>query len=237
MERERWRIQQVQAITATALEAGSYDGQSSNRIRPVPDARTIRYYTTLGLLDPPAEMQGRTAFYNKRHVMQLVCIKRLQASGLSLAQVQQRLAGATTKKLATIAALPNDFWDRQHVKSGAPSVKPRRSGPTSVAQQSSNVPRETFWADPASPAASVPARPAMNPTTCLRIPISANVSLEIQGVSIDELTDESLQSLRPLLRQLSGQLENLGLITGVSSAPQSPSAQQESHDDEHTSSI
>src|SRR5580765_6596611 len=70
-----------------------YAGAPNDRVRDVPDRRTVRYYTTLGLIDRPAEMRGRTALYGRRHLLQLVAIKRLQANGLSLHEVQQRLLG------------------------------------------------------------------------------------------------------------------------------------------------
>src|SRR3954468_22885713 len=87
-----WTIDELGAQVALALSV-DYDGPPNGRVRDVPDRRTIRYYTTLGLLDRPAEMRGRTALYGRRHLMQLVAIKRLQARGLSLSEVQQRLVG------------------------------------------------------------------------------------------------------------------------------------------------
>src|SRR5579859_7454093 len=100
-----WTIDQLGAQTAAAL-AERYEGAPNGRIRDVPDRRTIRYYTTLGILDRPAEMRGRTALYNRRHLMQLVAIKRLQARGLSLAEVQSKLLGLTDAALARLADLP-----------------------------------------------------------------------------------------------------------------------------------
>jgi hypothetical protein len=102
---ELWTIEELSARVALALEHG-YAGVSSGRVRDVPDLRTIRYYTTLGLLDRPAEMRGRTALYRHRHLLQLVAIKRLQARGLSLAQVQARAFGLTDAALARIARAP-----------------------------------------------------------------------------------------------------------------------------------
>ena len=89
---------------AEALGGPGYDGVSSGRVRDVPDLRTIRYYTTLGLLDRPAEMRGRTALYGRRHLLQLVAIKRLQARGLSLAEVQERVVGLSDAALRRLAA-------------------------------------------------------------------------------------------------------------------------------------
>lgn len=73
-------IEQLAACVAQALSGGSPE-ELNGRIRAIPDVRTLRYYTTLGLLDRPAAMRGRTALYQRRHVLQLVAIKRLQAKG------------------------------------------------------------------------------------------------------------------------------------------------------------
>jgi hypothetical protein len=97
-----WSIDELGAEVARALSTG-YAGASSGRVRDVPDLRTIRYYTTLGLIDRPAEMRGRTALYGPRHLLQLVAIKKLQARGLSLAQVQEQLVGAGDLMLRRLA--------------------------------------------------------------------------------------------------------------------------------------
>jgi DNA-binding transcriptional MerR regulator len=97
-----WSIDELGAEVARALSVG-YAGSASGRVRDVPDLRTIRYYTTLGLIDRPAEMRGRTALYGPRHLLQLVAIKKLQARGLSLAQVQEQLVGATDAMLRRLA--------------------------------------------------------------------------------------------------------------------------------------
>src|SRR6516164_257062 len=99
-----WTLDDLSARVALAL-AEDYDGQPSGRVRDVPDRRTIRYYTTLGLLDRPAEMRGRTALYGRRHLLQLVAIKKLQACGQSLAEVQGTLTGQTDRALAQVAGL------------------------------------------------------------------------------------------------------------------------------------
>src|SRR5215471_11847087 len=102
-----WTLDDLSARVALAL-AQDYEGQPSGRVRDVPDRRTIRYYTTLGLLDRPAEMRGRTAMYGRRHLLQLVAIKRLQARGLSLAEIQQRLVGLPNRRLEALAQVPKD---------------------------------------------------------------------------------------------------------------------------------
>ena len=97
-------LDELCARVALAL-AENYEGAPNDRIRDMPDRRTIRYYTTLGLLDRP-RIDGRTAYYGRRHLRQLVAIKRLQGHGLSLNEIQQRLLAASNKELESIARLP-----------------------------------------------------------------------------------------------------------------------------------
>src|SRR5580700_2346545 len=89
-----WTIDELGERVRAALGGPGYEGVPSGRVRDVPDLRTIRYYTTLGLLDRPAAMRGRTALYGARHLLQLVAIKRLQADGRTVAQAQAELFGA-----------------------------------------------------------------------------------------------------------------------------------------------
>jgi DNA-binding transcriptional MerR regulator len=98
-------------------------------VRDLPDLRTVRYYTTLGLLDRPAAMRGRTALYGRRHVLQLVAIKRLQARGLSLAQVQERLVGLSDSALRRLA----------DSEAAAPRVARSSASPASSSRA------ESFW--------------------------------------------------------------------------------------------
>src|ERR1700693_4794234 len=71
------------------------------RVSPAPDARTVRYYTTLGLIDRP-RIEGRQAQYAERHLLQLLAIKALQALELPLAQIQQRLYGRSDAELKAL---------------------------------------------------------------------------------------------------------------------------------------
>jgi DNA-binding transcriptional MerR regulator len=100
-----WTLTELSAQVDVAL-AVDYPGQVNGRVREVPDIRTIRYYTTRGLLDPPAQMRGRTALYGERHLLQLVAIKRLQTKGLSLTEIQPRVMGQTNSVLRRLAQLP-----------------------------------------------------------------------------------------------------------------------------------
>ena len=105
MEEQRWTLDELAERVDVAL-AVDYAGPPSARVRAVPDRRAIRWYTTIGLIDRPVAHRGRTALYGPRHLLQLVAVKRLQASGLPLVAIQQELAGATDTQLARVARLP-----------------------------------------------------------------------------------------------------------------------------------
>jgi DNA-binding transcriptional MerR regulator len=71
------------------------------RIAAFPDARTVRYYQSIGLVQSPLRYAGRQAAYGYRHLLVVVAVKLLQAQGLTLAQVQRALAGATPAQVET----------------------------------------------------------------------------------------------------------------------------------------
>lgn len=126
MVTELWTLPELAGLVASALASG-YDGQPSRRISAVPDIRAIRYYTTLGLLDRPAAMRGRTALYGQRHLWQLVAIKRLQAAGNSLAAIQQSLTAAPDTTLRRLADLPSEpFWRRAPADMAPADAQPAR---------------------------------------------------------------------------------------------------------------
>jgi hypothetical protein len=87
-------------------------------------------------------MQGRTALYGRRHLLQLVAIKRLQGQGLSLGELQQRLLGLPNMALESVARLPANL-EGEVGRAGKPE-------PPAESQ-------EAFWkrTPPASPDATV----------------------------------------------------------------------------------
>ncbi len=106
MPGDGWTIDELVARVATAL-GDAYPGAPNGRVRGLPDARAVRWYATIGLVDRPAGMRGRTALYGPRHLLQLVAVKRRQAQGRSIAEIQQELAGAGETALRAIAGLPD----------------------------------------------------------------------------------------------------------------------------------
>jgi hypothetical protein len=137
----RWTLDQLTERVGAALSV-DYQGQASRRVREVPDQRAIRYYTTIGLMDRPAAMRGRTALYARRHLLQLVAIKRLQAGGRTLARIQRELAGATDAQLERLARLPP--LDQPGPAAGEPEVLPAAAPATTALAAA----RPAFWKRP-----------------------------------------------------------------------------------------
>jgi DNA-binding transcriptional MerR regulator len=103
-----WSLEELVRRATEALAAGDVRAPNA-RVTPVPDRRLIRWYATIGLVDRPLASQGRTARYGPRHLLQLVAIKRRQAQGYTLAEVQAELTGATDSTLRKIAEVPAEL--------------------------------------------------------------------------------------------------------------------------------
>ncbi|MEV3980160.1 helix-turn-helix domain-containing protein [Nonomuraea sp. NPDC049758] len=135
---DTWTIGELAEHAARALRAGAQP--VNGRVRDVPGERLIRWYTTIGLVDPPLTRRGRIARYGRRHLLQLVAVKRMQAAGHSIAEIQTALAGATNATLASAAGLADvpSAGDGRAVP-GSPPDGPRSAGPASVIATTTNV--------------------------------------------------------------------------------------------------
>ncbi len=178
-----WTLNELCDHVDRALAVG-YPGQTNGQIREVPDARSIRYYTTLGLIDRPGEMRGRTAFYGKRHLLQIVAIKRLQSRGLSLAEIQKMLVGISARDLSRLARLPEDLERALEVEETGPSPP--------HAETRDRRDRSAFWKE--EPAlASRPGTEALDST---EIPAPVLQAVQLSG---------EVNLLFPMKRPVSGQ--------------------------------
>ncbi|MDQ1427706.1 MAG: hypothetical protein QOK39_1182 [Acidimicrobiaceae bacterium] len=97
-------LDELVVAVAARLAAAGLDRQDNGQVSAFPDRRTLRYYTTIGLMDRPDTVRHRQAIYGERHVTQAVAVKRLQASGLPLAAIQARLAGLPSAAVDAIAS-------------------------------------------------------------------------------------------------------------------------------------
>ena len=94
-----WTLEELVRRVAGAL--ASID--PLRRAGAPPSARTVRYYTDVGVVDGPSARRGLHAMYGQRHFLQLLGIKRLQARGLSLEEIRAQISGASTPRLTELA--------------------------------------------------------------------------------------------------------------------------------------
>jgi DNA-binding transcriptional MerR regulator len=214
----KWRIDQLMKLAVRALEQAPPAGQLSGRVRDVPDIRTIRYYTTIGLIDRPAEIRGRTAFYGPRHLRQLVAVKRLQAQGMSLVQIQESLTGVSSRKLDQLAELPLGFIEAALATNFEAIRGPREDAtlPNLAAAPSPAGNRARFWStlpDVASTSTStISGRAGLLPQQlAVILPLDHGVSLVLEGVAPEQLNAEVVASLEPAVEVLCDTLARAGL--------------------------
>jgi len=207
--RARWTIAELSDRVGAALEASGYQAPANGQVRAVPDLRTIRYYTSLGLLDRPLEMRGRTALYGPRHLYQLCAIKRLQAEGRALGDVQAELAGLDDRALARVA----------RISAGALEVADEEAAPAGRRAGA-------FWSAPPAPLAEKQAaRPPVEERVArvarvvrvAKIQLAPGVQLEIAsalGAFDPTLRSEDAARLERAAAPLLEELRRQGLIPG-----------------------
>jgi DNA-binding transcriptional MerR regulator len=188
MERT-WTITELagEAAAILAADPAAPADQVNGRVRDRPNERLIRWYTTIGLVDPPLARRGRTALYGQRHLLQLVAVKRRQAAGLTIAEIQTELAGAPDDTLRAIARLPDAVAEartdpgarRDRFWAAAPAVTRAvtpagASAPGSDGTPPAAPPGATAAAPPpmstAAPAAASPGAATGAPATVTAIP-------------------------------------------------------------------
>jgi MerR HTH family regulatory protein len=181
-----WTLDELVERVRRAL-AAEYPGAPNGRVRDLPDRRAIRWYTTTGLVDRPLGMRGRTAVYGNRHLLQLVAVKRRQADGRTLAEIQAELAGASDAVLSEVARVPDQLLDHN----GAP------------ADELAGSVRTRFWADPPAPAPDL-AGPVGG------VALGRGAILVLPGLPTDDERREIAAAARPLMDLLAER----GLLEG-----------------------
>jgi hypothetical protein len=199
-----WTLDELVRRASEALAAQHVRVQNG-RVTPLPDRRVVRWYSTIGLVDRPVAYRGRTALYGPRHLLQVVAVKRRQAEGRSLAEIQAELTGATDGTLGTIAQLPDPveepairarFWTAPP----APSVSADTPSGRSVAAPSVSAPAAPSVSAPAAvdgPALAAPG--GATPGLRYAVELRPGVTLTLPGQpGPDDLT-EIRAAARPLL--------------------------------------
>ncbi|SDL69202.1 MerR HTH family regulatory protein [Nonomuraea maritima] len=185
---DTWTLGELAGHAARALRADA-SPPANGRVRDLPGERLIRWYTTIGLIDPPLARRGRVAQYGRRHLLQLVAVKRLQAAGRSIAEIQAALAGATDRMLEATARLP---------AAGEPA-RPADDPPAE--------PRARFWAErprtPDQDAVVLHDGPAPGEmVTGVRLAERVRIVLDATRLPSEEDVQAVLAAARPLLAVL-----------------------------------
>lgn len=201
-----WRLDELVRRSQQLLALLPAGAGESRRVRWQPDARLVRYYTTLGLLDRPAELRGRTAYYRDRHLLQLLAIKTLQARGSSLQAVQAQLAGQPDAALAALIGLPSD-WAARLPAEEAERVENRPPSTESGIAQSAMAAPARFWERTPGPvmppSESAAVAPTESVTELLAVTLAPGARLLLDRRRYPELDDRleaALHTLRVALR-------------------------------------
>ena len=117
--------------THQAAEPGATEHYSIDELATLAGVtpRTVRYYIAEGLLDRP-EGEKRGAHYLRRHLEQLLLIRRWTDAGLSLERVRELIAGAPEDPPRQ-RAMPGsvEVWSRMTLADGLEvHVEPGRAG-------------------------------------------------------------------------------------------------------------
>src|SRR5512135_1863420 len=128
---ETWTLPEL--VSEAAARIAALPTPKNGQVRAVPDERTIRYYAAIGLLDRPAGQRGRTSLYGRRHLAQIISIKRLQGAEHSLAEIRrmwptlddftlERMSGVTLTRASKAAR--REFWKREPLPTPTPTPSP-----------------------------------------------------------------------------------------------------------------
>ena len=198
---------------------------TNGQVNAIPDRRTVRYYTTLGLLDRPV-IEGRKAFYGERHLLQALAVKRLQSDGVGLATIQRRLVGMTTEQLRTAAGRPDVVDAQSHTNAAGVGrilspeedvPQPTRGRSTSPATKAGTEPslrRSTpFWAQ--TPENAGPP-PTVTPDPEMLTAVAVGEGLTLLVPAIRSLGVDDVAALRRAAAPL---LDHLHLSAAIAPKP------------------
>jgi DNA-binding transcriptional MerR regulator len=209
-----WTLPELVAEVAARIDA--LPAPRNGQVRAVPDERTVRYYVTLGLLDRPGAMRGRTALYGPKHAAQVVAIKRLQAMGRSLSEIQAlwpTLDDATLAGMSGVAfpatnrppARP-EFWKRAPVPGAPAAAAHARAAELAARAAPSDVIAEAAARGAAGAGHGADLRAAAGAAVELRIDLAPHVTLSLsvtEGVAVSPADVRAIRAAAaPVLAEL-----------------------------------
>jgi len=96
--RDDLRLDELVDVANTFVQVVAPE-QPSDRVAELLNERTLRYYITKGLVDRPIGKEGTAALYGYRHLVQVLVLKRLQASYLPIKRIKEIIAGKSEDEL------------------------------------------------------------------------------------------------------------------------------------------
>ena len=207
---EQWTLSEL--VSEVAARIAALPAPSNGQVRAIPDERTVRYYGTIGLLDRPLAMRGRTALYGRRHLAQVVAIKRLQTMGRSLAEIQAlwpTLDELTLARMSGIQLPPagrpgrREFWksEPEAGAAGAPMAMP--------------APAPAPISAPAPAAAPFAAPPAAPSPVELRLELAPGVSISIAMSQDLALSTADVRAIHAAAAPLMAELARCRLVVNA----------------------
>src|SRR5688572_923934 len=97
-----WNLRDLAVLVGAILEASAVTPINA-AARATPSERTIRFYVTKGLVNPP-DGRGTAATYSYRHFLQLLWIKLRQMEGGTLTTITKEMKDSTGDVLERRAA-------------------------------------------------------------------------------------------------------------------------------------
>jgi DNA-binding transcriptional MerR regulator len=127
-----------------ALLAELAPEQTRYKVTERPDVRTIRYYTSQGLLPRPSYEGGR-ACYEGSHLLRLLVIKKLQAEHHTLRKIKAELKDKSDAQLLALLQVSSSASRSDATQ----AADPRSEAPANKRSPLSVVPRPTApaWSD------------------------------------------------------------------------------------------
>lgn len=93
------------------------DGRLADRLAP----RSVRFLRQAGVISRPDGI-GSGAQWNETHLQQLVTVRALQAAGLSINEIRDRIQGLDLEHLRALASEALASWKREDV--GSTDISP-----------------------------------------------------------------------------------------------------------------
>jgi DNA-binding transcriptional MerR regulator len=218
---EQWTLSELASEVAARIAA--LPAPSNGQVRAVPDERTVRYYGTIGLLDRPLAMRGRTALYGRRHLAQVVAIKRLQTMGRSLAEIQELWPTLDDLTLARMSGI--QLPPQTTASGGAPRPQGRREfwkgePPAAAAAASTSTSTSTVASTSTAPSTSTSTAPSTSTSTSappveLRVELAPGVSISIAMSDDIALTTADVRAIRAAAAPLLAELARCRLVVNA----------------------